>query len=159
MLDYGKELPLCTRCIKIYLNVAPSNEPSRNKKTYCSDTNLRLQTHKGVAKEATNFHELIYSLQFHPLNLIPKRGKNAASNKPAKNQGELGVGGGSEREDPEINGACAEDMAPFLEQLQGGEGGDLHEVSGIQHRIKPEEKLDTLWEDEASKLGSGLLCA
>lgn len=46
----------------------------------------------------------------------------------------MAVGGGSEREDAEMNGTCADDMAPFLEQLQGGEGGDLHEVRSNEDR-------------------------
>eukprot|EP00903_Cladosiphon_okamuranus_P005352 g5347.t1 len=53
--------------------------------------------------------------------------QDTASNKPSKNQAEIAMGGGSEREDVEVSSTCADDMTPFLEQLQGGEGGDLHE--------------------------------
>lgn len=42
------------------------------------------------------------------------------------------MGEGSEREGVEVNATCVDDMAPFLEQLQGGEGGDLHEVRFVQ---------------------------
>lgn len=43
------------------------------------------------------------------------------------------AGSGSDRGESEANGSiAADDMTPFLEQLQGGEGGDLHEVSWSQ---------------------------
>lgn len=57
------------------------------------------------------------------------------------------MGEGSEREDVDVSSACADDMTPFLEQLQGGEGGDLHEVrpsTGCTIR----GKLDTVGKDE-----------
>ncbi|CAM9695874.1 unnamed protein product [Ectocarpus sp. 12 AP-2014] len=57
--------------------------------------------------------------------------QNAASaNMPAKNQTQLKVEQESVRGDTSMSTiipSAAEDMAPFLEQLQGGEGGDLHE--------------------------------
>ncbi|CBJ27265.1 flagellar associated protein [Ectocarpus siliculosus] len=57
--------------------------------------------------------------------------QNAASaNMPAKNQTQLKVEQESVRGDPSMSTiipSAADDMAPFLEQLQGGEGGDLHE--------------------------------
>lgn len=61
-----------------------------------------------------------------------RRPKNAASaNMPAKDQTQLTVEQESVRGNPSMSTiipCAADDMAPFLEQLQGGEGGDLHEV-------------------------------
>lgn len=51
---------------------------------------------------------------------------------PAKKQTQLKVEQESVRGDPSMSTiipSAADDMSPFLEQLQGGEGGDLHEVN------------------------------
>lgn len=62
------------------------------------------------------------------------------------------MGKGSEREDVEVNGVYADDMTPFLEQLQGGEGGDLHEVRFVQ-----QEKRWICTLGKMERLGGGVV--
>lgn len=60
---------------------------------------------------------------------MPLIQQNAAASRPAQKEGEAVIrveSDGSQQGSTEA--LPPDDMAPFLEQLQGGAGGDLHEV-------------------------------
>lgn len=70
--------------------------------------------------------------------------QNAAANLPATNQARMDTGKEQDRQrGTESDGPfTADDMTPFLEQLQGGEGGDLHQVSRVkQPDLRRDDKI------------------
>lgn len=135
----------------------PKQSNGQKPKPYHKDVDYMINYNSGQpappdrekrAKEAIRLtHDLHFVTQTY-LN----RDQDAASNEPSKNQAEIATGAGSERGDVEVSSTCADDMTPFLEQLQGGEGGDLHEVR-FSKGFTSEAKLDTLGGDGAFRFG------